>query len=85
MSRKLAWGVAGLMILVGGLLASRATPVHRPVVVRIAATPTNVLARCRGLGEAGLSDEACQAAWRASRDQFFGRRPGQVSAPGPGR
>lgn len=70
MNRSLAWGTALIILLGIAALAGRASqaPVQAPATrSRVA---EGELARCRTTGP---GDRACQAAWDAARDHFFGR------------
>jgi conjugative transfer region protein TrbK len=70
MTRSLAWGTALIILLGAAVLAGRKSQAPGPAKRRVARRVDADLARCR---TAGQGDRACQAAWAAARDRFFGR------------
>jgi conjugative transfer region protein TrbK len=70
MNRSLVWGTALIILLGAAVLAGRASQAPGPAKAASAVWVDAELARCR---TAGQGDRACQAAWTAARDRFFGR------------
>ncbi len=70
MNRSLVWGTALIILLGAAVLAGRASQAPGPVKAPATVAMDGDLARCR---TAGQGDLACQAAWAAARDRFFGR------------
>lgn len=49
-------------------------PAEAPQATAAGADPLGVeLARCRSIGISAVENRACQTAWQARRDRFFGR------------
>ncbi|WP_310083163.1 putative entry exclusion protein TrbK-alt [Caulobacter sp. BE254] len=70
MTRSLIWGTTLIILLGAAVLAGRASQAPQPIKAASIAPVDTELARCR---TAGQGDLACQAAWAAARDRFFGR------------
>ncbi len=67
-----ATAVITIAALAAAALAASAPPRHAPQSVAAAPRPdSSALARCRTLGEAGVADPTCQAAWADQRRRFF--------------
>lgn len=70
---------AGIVALVVATRPGDTPVADAPTVV--ASDPSTELERCRSLGEAAGNDPRCQAAWKASRDAFFGREADAEARP----
>ncbi len=70
MNRSLVLGTTLIILLGIAALAGRASQAPIPAPTTPSPVAQGELARCR---TAGQGDRACQAAWDAARDHFFGR------------